>query len=74
VSRIEGKIEGSGDEPIEVADILAALARETRASPKRRQDAVSCYLSASEGWREASELLGGAFAPDETRFKSGKDE
>ena len=35
-----------------------------------RQEAITCYLSGSDGWRDAIKLLGGAFAPDERR-KSG---
>jgi hypothetical protein len=65
VSRIEGKIGGKGKEPVDSADILAALARETAKCPEQRRDAVSRCLSASEGWREASSALGGAFAEAE---------
>lgn len=62
MSRNEGKIAGTGEVVADAAEILAALAKESSAGAKRRQDAVSCYLSASEGWQEASNMLGGAFA------------
>jgi hypothetical protein len=29
-----------------------------------RQEAITCYLSASEGWQDAIRLLDGAFAPE----------
>jgi hypothetical protein len=74
VSRIEGKIGGRGKEPVEAADILAALAREAAKRPEERRDAVSRYLSASEGWREASDVLGGAFAEPESWLKADEDE
>lgn len=74
MSRFEGKIGGKGDQLADAAEILAALARETRPDGKRRQDAVSCYLSASEGWREASSVLGGAFAAETSRLKAEKGE
>ena len=74
MSRNEGRIGGDGETPVDAADILAALARETGASAERRQDAVSRYLSASDGWREASTVLGGAFAADDEGLKSGKCE
>ena len=72
MSRIEGKI--GGKEPVDAADILAALAREAAKGPDERRDAVSLYLSASEGWREASSVLGGAFAGPESWLKAEKEE
>jgi hypothetical protein len=74
VSRIEGKIGGKGNEPVDAAEILAALAREGEARPEERRDAVRRYLSASDGWREASTVLGGAFADPDSWLKSEKDE
>jgi hypothetical protein len=74
VSRIEGKIGGRGKEAVDAADILAALERDAAKRPEERRDAVSRYLSATEGWREASGVLGGAFAEPETWLKAGKDE
>jgi hypothetical protein len=65
VSRNEGKIKGEGESPVDAAEILASLARETGTSVSRRKDAVSRYLSASDGWREASSVLGGAFASED---------
>ncbi len=65
MSRNEGKIRGEGDAPVDAAEILAALARETGVSAARRNGSVSRYLSASDGWREASTLLGGAFAAED---------
>jgi hypothetical protein len=72
VSRIEGKI--GGKEPVDAADILAALARESAGTPEQRRDAVSRYLSASEGWREASGVLGGAFSGPDEWLKAEKEE
>lgn len=74
MSRIEGKIGGGGKKPVDGADILAALAREAEDRPEERRDAVRRYLSASEGWREASSVLGGAFARPEAWLKAEKEE
>jgi hypothetical protein len=74
VSRIDRKIGGEGDQPADAADILAALARDAGGVARRRQDAVSCYLSASEGWQEALTLLGGAFAKEGRGLNAPKDE
>ena len=65
MSRIEGRISGKGDAPVDAAEILAALEKEAAKKPEERRNAVSRYLSASEGWREASSVLGGAFAEPE---------
>jgi hypothetical protein len=62
VSRIEGKIGSEGDELVDATEILAALVGDREADAQRRRGAVSCYLSASEGWQKASDVLGGAFA------------
>lgn len=74
MSRIDGKIGTEGNGPVDAAEILAALARDREATDEQRQGAVSCYLSASKGWREASTVLGGAFAAPERRLKAEKEE
>ena len=73
MSRFEGKIEGEKASVADAADILAALVRGAGDGSERRKDAVTRYLSASEGWREASSLLGGAFAEGDG-LKPGQEE
>ncbi len=70
----EGKIGREGEEPVDAAEILSALRRDGAVTASRRQGAVSCYLSASEGWREASTVLGGAFADPAAEGKTEKEE
>ena len=41
------------------------------ADERLRQEAIACYLSGSEGWRDAIKLLRGAFAPNEQWHESG---
>ena len=43
-------------------DLLALLGDAKIDSGRDRQEAIACYLSASEGWSEAVQRLGGAFA------------
>ena len=74
MSRNEGKIGGASEAEAEVADILAALAKEANGTATRRQDAVTRYLSASEGWQQASAALGGAFAARGRGSRPAKDE
>lgn len=37
-----------------------------------RQEAIACYLSASEGWSEAVQRLDGAFAAEVRELKDRK--
>ena len=53
----------------ELLDLLAAVGEDGR---RTREDAIACYLSGSEGWREAVKQLGGAFAEEITGLKPGK--
>jgi hypothetical protein len=39
---------------------------------RSREDAIACYLSGSEGWREAVKQLGGAFAEEARELKTRK--
>ncbi len=65
MSRNEGKIGDEGSDAVDAADILAALVRDAESEAVGRRGAVSRYLSASDGWEQASDLLGGAFAKAE---------
>ena len=53
----------------ELLDILAATGGKDGGS---REDAIACYLSGSDGWREAFKSLGGAFAEDGSELKERK--
>ena len=63
MSRIDGKFGAADGVPVDAGAILAEL--QANDGDGSRKDAVVRYLSASEGWREASAKLGGAFAGDE---------
>ena len=53
----------------ELLDLLAAVGEDGR---RTREDAIACYLSGSDGWREAVKFLGGAFAEEETELRESK--
>ena len=48
--------------PQDLAELLAALGAQSTIAARDRQKAIACYLSGSDGWRDALDLLGGAFA------------
>ena len=50
---------------VDAAELLAALRARSGTSGRERRHAIACYLSASDGWRDACRALGGAFAPAE---------
>ena len=72
MARHEGEFRASADGPLSFHDLLALLGGEDPAQSQQRQDAIACYLSAGEGWREAVKKLGGAFADIEAGLKNRK--
>jgi len=61
LSRFEGEFQPAGDGAMALPELLRLLA-DASLPDQQRQAAIACYLSASEGWRDAGQLLGGAFA------------
>jgi hypothetical protein len=72
LARHDGEFRASTDEPLSFHDLLALLGSEDPADAQRRNDAIACYLSGGEGWREAMKMLGGAFAEDEPGLRERK--
>ncbi|MBA3577902.1 MAG: hypothetical protein H0W39_09885 [Sphingomonas sp.] len=74
MSRIDRKIEGAVEAAVDAAEILAALGKEPKADADSRKFAVSRYLSATDGWEEASTMLAGAFADEGAGLRGDKDQ
>ena len=64
LSRFEGDFAGAGGAPLSNGERLDLRAGFAALQGRERQQAIACYLSASEGWNEAMNALGGAFAAD----------
>ena len=47
---------------LDLDELLSLLERKSSSEELCRDGARACYLSSSEGWREAVKQLGGAFA------------
>ena len=62
MARFDGKLTAAEESTIDAAELLALLGAQASLDPSERQEAIIRYLSASDGWRDAGELLGGAFA------------
>ena len=65
MARHEGDFRSEAKAPLSLDEFLALLGDGAAGDPRRREDAIACYLSGSDGWRDAVKLLGGAFAPEE---------
>jgi len=75
LSRFEGDFSAAGPDPLSKGELLDLLAASTAMPSDERQQAIACYLSASEGWHEALKALRGAFASDTAQAaRSGADE
>jgi len=61
LARHDGDFRSSTHEPLSFDELLALLGDGSSVEELSREDAIACYLSASDGWREAMKRLGGAF-------------
>jgi hypothetical protein len=59
-------------EPLALPELLDLLSADPGLGDGERNQAIACYLSGSEGWREAVKQLGGAFAPEVSGLRERK--
>ncbi len=64
LSRLEGELTASAKAPLSVEDVAAILCGSSGATDHQRQQAIACFLSAGDGWKDAVKSLGGAFASE----------
>jgi hypothetical protein len=72
LARHESDFRASAKETLGLEELLDLLGMTAEREPRSREDAIACYLSAGEGWREAMKLLGGTFAQQATELKDRK--
>ncbi|HEX8938138.1 MAG TPA: hypothetical protein VF776_07715 [Sphingomicrobium sp.] len=72
MARHESDFGAEAHEPLSLNELLALLGHAAERSGRSREDAIACYLSGGEGWREAVKLLGGTFAEGPTGLKDRK--
>ena len=61
LAKQDRKLTAASEIPLDLQELLAAMTPEARAEEESRREAIARYLSGAEGWREASNLLDGAF-------------
>ena len=62
MARFDGELTPAGEASLDMVELLSALASTASAEKRQRQEAIACFLSASEGWKDARGALKGAFA------------
>jgi hypothetical protein len=72
LARHERDFCADAEAPLSLEDLLALLARDEDSDERSRQDAIACYLSGADGWRDAMKVLGGTFAGEATGLKELK--
>jgi hypothetical protein len=58
--------------PLSLEELLTLLGNGAEGDERSREDAIACYLSGSDGWREAVKRLGGTFAPEGAGLRERK--
>jgi hypothetical protein len=72
LARHERDFHVDAEAPLGLAELLALLGESAGADERSREHAIACYLSGSEGWRDAVRMLGGTFAEEEAGLKERK--
>jgi hypothetical protein len=62
LARFDGNLKAAGEAKLDVDELLSALTGGSGRAQQERQEAIACFLSASEGWKDAREALKGTFA------------
>jgi hypothetical protein len=72
LARHERDFRVDAEAPLSLNELLALLGEGTEADERSRQDAIACYLSGSDGWRDAMKMLGGTFAAEAAGLRERK--
>jgi hypothetical protein len=72
LARHERDFRESAEAPLTLNELLALLGSGGGADARSREDAIACYLSGSDGWRDAVKRLGGAFAEEVAELRERK--
>jgi len=62
LARFEGDFFAAGTAQLSTTELLNLIGANSALTDRERQEAIACFLSASEGWDQALKTLRGAFA------------
>ena len=71
LARHESDFEAGAHAPLSMEELLSLLGSSS-ADQRSREEAIACFLSGSEGWRDAIRVLGGTFAGKATGLRERK--
>jgi len=71
LARYERDFRSAAEAPLTLNELVALLGN-AGADARSREDAIACYLSGSDGWRDAVKRLGGAFAQEGPGLRESK--
>ncbi|HVU31485.1 MAG TPA: hypothetical protein VHE36_13895 [Sphingomicrobium sp.] len=74
MARHERDFRTDSEAPLSLDDLLSLLSSSADVDERSRQDAIACYLSGSEGWRDALKMLGGTFAEETAGLRERKSD
>jgi hypothetical protein len=72
LARHERDFRTDAEAPLSLDELLALLGSGAGADERTRENAIACYLSGSEGWRDAVKMLGGTFAEEVAGLRERK--
>ena len=72
MARHEPEFRAATEGPLSLAELMALLGDAQALTERDRQEAIACYLSASDGWADAARRLGGAFAAEARGLRDRK--
>ena len=74
MARHDGEFHAGEQKPLSLPELLQLLGGAAEAGGYSREEAIACYLSGDDGWREAAQLLGGTFAEGAVELRELKDD
>ena len=74
MARHERDFHGSAPEPLSLIELLSLLGESADREGRSREDAIACYLSGGDGWRDAVKVLGGTFADGVAELRERKED
>ena len=72
MARHESDFRATAEELLSLDELLTLLGNAAEREGRSREDAIACYLSGGDGWREALKLLGGTFAQEAEGLRDRK--
>ena len=72
MARHESDFGEKAREPLSLTELLELLGSGAGIEESSREDAIACYLSGGDGWKDAVKRLGGTFAEEAAGLKERK--